>query len=141
MARCETAGGFQSCFLLQAAKSKHRNVKITAMNKKQDTRDVLTERTTVRYTADEYKKVKQKAREAGMSFSAFCRQMTIEGYVKAAPLPRNLDEVRLFKNLMLEYKTNFSRIGNYIKTGDPALYGEVQRVRDGIQSVIDNIRL
>jgi hypothetical protein len=111
------------------------------MNKKKNPVDVLTKRTTIRYTASEYQKVKEKAKEAGVSFSEFCRQSTIEGFVQAIPLAHDTNEIRLFKNLLLEYRTNFSRISNMIKTSDPLLNNEITQVKNSIQAVIEKIRL
>jgi len=111
------------------------------MNKKQNPADVLSKRTTVRYTHAEYKIVKLKAKNAGLSFSNFCRQMTIEGYVQAALTPHDLNEIRLFKALLLEYRTNFSRISNIIKNSDPALHLEIDGLKNSIKNVIDMIQL
>jgi len=111
------------------------------MNKKKNPDDVLSKRTTVRYTLSEYQKVKKKANEAGVSFSDFCRQITIEGFVQAIRLSHDMNEIRLFKNLLIEYRTNFSRISNLIKTSDPGLCLEISRLKDSIQTVIEKIRL
>ena len=111
------------------------------MNKKKNPGDALNKRTTVRYKSSEYQKVKEKAKEAGVSFSEFCRQITIEGFVQAIPLPHDTNEIRLFKNLLIEYRTNFSRISNMIKTSDPVLNNEITKVKNSIQAVIEKIRL
>ncbi len=111
------------------------------MNKKKNPGDVLSKRTTVRYTLSEYQKVKEKANGAGVSFSEFCRQITIEGFVQAIPLAHDINEIRLFKNLLIEYRTNFSRISNMIKTSDPVLNNEITQVKNSIQAVIEKIRL
>jgi hypothetical protein len=111
------------------------------MNKKKNRIDVLNKRTTVRYKSSEYQKVKEKAKEAGVSFSEYCRQISIEGFVQAIPLAHNINEIRLFKNLLIEYRTNFSRISNMIKTSDPVLNNEITQVKNSIQTDIDKIRL
>jgi hypothetical protein len=111
------------------------------MNKKKNPGDVLTKRTTIRYTASEYQKVKKKANEAGLSFSEFCRQITIQGFVQAIHLTHDMNEIRLFKNLLIEYRTNFSRISNLIKTSDPGLHLEISHLKDSIQTVIEKVRL
>jgi hypothetical protein len=111
------------------------------MNKKKNRIDVLNKRTTVRYKSSEYQKVKEKAKEAGVSFSEYCRQISIEGFVQAIPLAHNINEIRLFKNLLIEYRTNFSRISNMIKTSDPVLNNEITQVKNSIQAVIEKIRL
>ena len=111
------------------------------MNKKKNPEKVLNKRATVRYTETEYKAVRQKAAITGLSFSDFCRQMTIEGYVQANHLPQDLNEIRLFKNLLIEYRTNFSRMSNLIKYSDPGLHLEIARLKDAIQLIIDKIKL
>ena len=111
------------------------------MNKKQNPGDILDKRTTVRYKSAEYQKVKEKANEAGLSFSDFCRQMTLEGYVQAVHTPHNINEIRMFKSLLVEYRTHFSRISNMIKSSDPILNTEIMQLKNSIQAVIEKIRL
>ena len=111
------------------------------MNKKQDPGDVLNNRTTIRYKSSEYQTVKKKASEAGLSFSDFCRQMTLEGYVQAVHTPQNINEIRMFKILLVEYRTHFSRISNMIKYSDPTLNSEIRELKNSIQAVIEKIRL
>ena len=111
------------------------------MNKKQNPGDVLNKRTTVRYKSSEYQTVKKKASEAGLSFSDFCRQMTLEGYVQAVHTPHNIDEIRMFKILLVEYRTHFARISNMVKYSDPALYKEITELKNSIQAVIEKIKL
>ena len=111
------------------------------MNKKQDPGDILDKRTTVRYKSAEYQKVKTKAKEAGLSFSDFCRQMTLKGYVQAVHTPHNINEIRMFKNLLVEYRTHFSRISSMIKSSDPVLNSEIIQLKNSIQTVIEKIRL
>ncbi|MEP7277413.1 MAG: hypothetical protein ABI813_02110 [Bacteroidota bacterium] len=111
------------------------------MNKKENLGDVLSKRTTVRYTNDENQTVKNKADDAGLSFSDFCRQMTIEGYVQAVPKTHDLNEIRLFKNVLIEYRTNFSRISNLIKVADPGLHLEISRLKDSLTLIIEKIKL
>jgi hypothetical protein len=111
------------------------------MNKKKNPDNVLSKRTTVRYTDKEFNAVKKKAENTGVSFSDFCRQMTIEGYVQAIHLPHDLNEIRLFKNLLIEYRTNFSRMSNLIKASDPGLHLEISRLKDAIQIIVEKIRL
>ena len=111
------------------------------MNKKKNLGDILTKRTTVRYKSSEYQTVKTKASEAGLSFSDFCRQMTLEGYVQAVHTPHNINEIRVFKVLLIEYRTNFARISNMIKYSDPAIHSEITELKNSIQTVIEKIKL
>ena len=111
------------------------------MNKKQKTEDVLRRNTTVRYTLTEYHTVKQKAEDAGMSFSDFCRQMTLKGYVQAVNTVQDINEIREFKTLLVEYRTNFSRLSNLIKANDPGLNAGIEELKNSIQAVLEKINL
>jgi len=114
---------------------------LLSMNKKKNPGDILTKRTTMRYKSSEYQKVKIKASEAGLSFSDFCRQMTLEGYVQAVHTPHNINETRMLKVLLLEYRTHFARISNMIRYSDPALNSEITELKNSIQAVIEKISL
>jgi hypothetical protein len=111
------------------------------MNKKKDQSEVLAKRSTIRYTAKEYEIVRQRANDAEVSFSEFCRQMTIKGYVQAVHSNQVLSEIMELKSLLINYKTNFSRISNLIKEKDPNLNNEVKQLRDSLQILIDKIRI
>ena len=111
------------------------------MNKKDNPSEVLAARATIRYKMEEYEIVKQKAEAAGVSFSDFCRQMTIKGYVQAVHTSFTLSEMRELKSLLIQYKTNFSRISNLIRLSDPGLYNEIIQLKNLMQTVIDKIKL
>jgi hypothetical protein len=114
---------------------------ISNMNKKANPTDILSKRTTIRYKAAEYLLVKQRAEAAGMSFADFCRQITLKGYVQAVPTTHDLNTLRELKTILIEYRTHFSRISNFIKYADPALSAEIIQLKNAIQNLIDNIRL
>jgi hypothetical protein len=63
------------------------------------------------------------------------------GYIQAVPQTLDLNEIRLLKNLLIEYRTNFSRISNLIKISDPGLHLEVALLKDSIQRVIQKINI
>jgi hypothetical protein len=111
------------------------------MNKKENENDILSVRTTIRFKAAEYKLVKERAEKAGISFANFCREMTTKGYVQAVQTTYNLNELRELKSLLIEYRTNFSRISNFIKMKDPALNVEVLNLKEEIQTIIDKVEL
>lgn len=111
------------------------------MNKKPNSDDVLSKRTTIRYKFSEYQIVLGKAKKASLSFSEFCRQITIEGYVQATNTAFNMNEIRELKNLLIEYRTNFSRISNLIKSSDPNLNAEIVKLKNSIQNVIDKTKV
>jgi predicted DNA binding CopG/RHH family protein len=110
------------------------------MNKK-NIDEIISENKTIRFTKSEVELIKQKSENAGMSFSAYCREIAVNGYVQAVRNVYDMNEIRLFKNLLLEYKTNFSRISNRMKVSDPYLNEEVKQTRDSIQQIIDKINL
>ena len=110
------------------------------MNKK-NVDEVVSENKTVRFTKNEVETIKQKSKNVGMSFSAYCRQIAVKGYVQAVKNPYDMNEIRLFKNLLLEYKTNFSRLSNLIKEHNPLLDREIIKLKDSIQSIIEKINL
>ena len=110
------------------------------MNRK-NPEETVSENKTIRFTKNEASIVKQKSKEAGMSFSAYCREMAVNGYVQAVRAPYDINEIRLFKNLLLEYKTNFSRLSNLIKEHNPKLDEEITALKNDIQNIINKIIL
>ncbi|MBL7867155.1 MAG: hypothetical protein JNM71_03965 [Flavobacterium lindanitolerans] len=111
------------------------------MNRKNNPEDVLSKRTTLRYTLAEYTQVKKRACEAGKSFSGYCREMTINGYVFAAPSPIDLNNVRELKVLLIEQKSHFNRISNLIKNRDPDLFNQIQILVAEIKVVLNNVKI
>lgn len=111
------------------------------MNRKNNPDDVLSKRTTLRYTPAEYTQVKTRAHEAGKSFSGYCREMTINGYVFAAPSLLNLNNVRELKILLIEQKSHFNRISNLIKNRDPELFSQIQTLVTQMQEIIKKAKI
>lgn len=111
------------------------------MNKKNDPSQVLTKRATIRYTEPEYKLVKAKAESSGKGFSDYCREVTIKGYIQAVRNGRELNEIREFKSILIQYKSNFSRISNLIQNSDPGLHNEILKLKNSLQLLIEKIRL
>ena len=110
------------------------------MNKKKP-EETVSENKTIRFTKDEVATIKQKAQSSALSFSAYCREMAVNGYVQAVRAPYDINEIRLFKNLLLEYKTNFSRLSNLIKEHNPKLDEEITALKNDIQNIINKIIL
>ncbi len=111
------------------------------MNRKQNPEDVLSENKTIRFTKRESETVQKKADDAGMSFSDFCRQMALNGYVQAVRNSYDMDSTRIFINLLLENKTAVSRVGNLIKNRDPNLFAELIKLKNSIQRIVDQIHV
>jgi hypothetical protein len=110
------------------------------MNKK-NYDEVVSENKTIRFTKSEVELVRQKSKNAGKSFSAFCREIAVNGYVQAVRNAYDMNEIRQLKNLLLEYKTNFSRMSNLIKKHYPRIDEEILSLKNSIQQVIDKINL
>lgn len=111
------------------------------MNKKQNPGDVLSENKTIRFTKRGSKAVQKKADEAGMSFSDFCREMALNGFVQAVRNSHDMEDIRIFINLLLEHKTALSRMGNLIKERNPNLLSEMMKLKNTIQDIIEQIHL
>ena len=110
------------------------------MNKRESDK-ILSINKTIRFTEKENELVKQRAELCGLSFSDYCRKMAISGYIQAAQPIADLNEIRIFKSLLLEYKTNFSRISNKMKASDPYLNEDVKKTVSQIQSILEKLKL
>ncbi|HEY0297595.1 MAG TPA: hypothetical protein VGB84_00105 [Arachidicoccus sp.] len=110
------------------------------MNKKEADK-VLSVNKTVRFTKTENETVNKRTKECGLSFSDYCRKMALTGYIQAAQPIADITEIRAFKNLLLEYKTNFSRISNKMKASDPYLNEDIKQTRDLIHAILERLRL
>ncbi|OJU22591.1 MAG: hypothetical protein BGN92_08575 [Sphingobacteriales bacterium 41-5] len=131
-------GSHSSTLLLLSA---NNVINYFLMNRKQNPEDVLSENKTIRFTKRESEAVQKKADDAGMSFSDFCRQMALNGYVRAVRNSCDMENIRIFINLLLENKTAVSRVGNLIKNRDPNLFGELIKLKNSIQGIVDQIQL
>ena len=111
------------------------------MNKKQNPEEILSENKTIRFTKSEVRQLNKDAKEAGMSFSDYCRQMALKGSVQAVRNEHDSNQILLFINLLMENKTAFARMSNLIKNRDPHLAFEMQQLIDLIQQKIEMIHL
>lgn len=111
------------------------------MNKKQNPEEILCENKTIRFTKSEARKISKEAKEAGMSFSDYCRQMALKGYVQAVRNEHDSNQIRIFIDLLMEHKTAFNRMSNLIKNRDPHLAIEILHLKDMIQERIEKIQL
>ena len=111
------------------------------MNRKRNPEDVLSENKTIRFTKRESAAVQKKADEAGMSFSDFCRQMALNGFVQAVRNSHDMENIRIFINLLLENKTALSRMGNLIKGRNPNLFSEMIKLKNSVQEIIEQIHV
>jgi hypothetical protein len=110
------------------------------MNKK-NLNEAVSQNKTIRFTKSEAELIKQKSENIGISFSAYCREIAVNGYVQAVRNVYDMNEIRVFKNLLLEYKTNFSRMANLIKERNLQLDEEITVLKNSIQQLINKINL
>ena len=82
---------------------------------------------TVKFSEPEFEKMKAKANKAGVKPATYCREMSLSGIIMERPRSVDLNEVRLLRQTLLEYKTNFARISNLISTSSPSLFMEVRQ--------------
>jgi len=81
-----------------------------------------------------------KLKDAGdIAPSKFMREMLTQGWVQAARQKAELKNIETLVALLMEYRTNFRRIGNYIKYSESRLAPEIERTILGIQKIIDII--
>ena len=114
--------------------------KLKDMNKK-NSDEAVSKNKTIRFTKAEVEIIKQKSKNAGMSFSAYCREMAVKGYVQVVRTSYDIREIRSFKDLLLEYKINFSRLSNLIRERNPKLNEEITVLKNSIQQVMDKINV
>lgn len=75
----------------------------------------------------------------GMKARDFIRQMITKGYVQA-PIEKNerVDSRQLL-GILLQYRTHFKRISNFMKYKEPQLAQEVKSTASAIQKIIDRL--
>lgn len=111
------------------------------MIKKEDRESVKTKNFTIRFSPSEIRQIQKKAKVAGTSFSNYCRSMSLEGHILERANPNDLNEVRLLRKCLIEYKTNFSRISNLIDVSSPLLNGEVKEVKGKLEGLLKKFQL
>lgn len=75
----------------------------------------------------------------GVKESDFMRQMITQGYVQAPVHKADKIEARELLKMLLEYRTNFNRISNYIKNKSPELNSVVEATAKSIQRIIERL--
>lgn len=82
-----------------------------------------------RCTVYEKRLLAVKAKQAGTTLSAFCRDALMEKQLKE----RMSDEHISIYKMMVQYHNNFKRIGNMYKKNNPKLSGEVVNLANEIR--------
>lgn len=110
------------------------------MNKKKDPNEVRNIHHLVRLNKAEQDLFEANLSKAnGMKATDFIRKMICYGYVQAPIRKEELFEARQLHRLLIEYKTNFHRLSNFIKYKDPGLYQLMGSTAKQIQKIIDMI--
>ena len=94
-------------------------------------------RTIIKFRCTIYEKklLRIKAKAAGVTLSAFCRESLME---KEITERMSEEHIAAYKMLM-GYHNNFKRIGNMYKKSNPRLTGEVLKVAEEIKKHLKNI--
>jgi hypothetical protein len=79
------------------------------------------------------------ARANGLKPPDFIRQFMTKGYVQAPVQKSDKVNERLLLKLLIEFRTNFKRISNFMKYKDPQLAQEAISVSNAIQKIIERI--
>lgn len=111
------------------------------MNKKDNVEKVRSKNVTIRFSLIEYKAILKKAKAAETNFSNYCRVIALEGFIYAKANPHDQNEVRLLRQILIEYKTNFSRISNLISKSHPGLHEEIKEVKNKIEKALQKFQL
>ena len=94
-------------------------------------------RTVIKFRCTIYEKklLRIKAKAAGLSLSAFCRNSLMEREITQR---MGEEHIAAYK-MLLGYHNNFKRIGNMYKKNSPRLNGEVLLVAEEIKRHLKNI--
>ena len=110
------------------------------MNKKKDPNQVRSIHYLIRlnkYEDDDFKENLAKAN--GLKPTDFIRQFMTKGYVQAPIQKSDKIEARSLLKILIEYRTNFRRISNFMKYKDTQLAQEANRTAAAIQKIIDRV--
>ena len=84
----------------------------------------------------EKKMLKIKAKKAGLSLSEYCRNSAFGNSIIERLTPEQLQHYAL----LVEYKNNFTRIGNMFKKRNPRLAQEVEQLAEQIRTHLYNFK-
>lgn len=84
----------------------------------------------------EKKMLKLKAKKAGLSLSEYCRSSAFENNIVERLTSEQLEHYVM----LVEYKNNFSRIGNMFKNRNPRLAEEVEQLANEIRTHLQNFK-
>jgi len=90
----------------------------------------------IRCSIYEKKLLKKRAAKAGISLSEYLRSTAFERNIMERITPEQLECYQL----LIQYKNNFSRIGNMFKKSNPQLTREVLQLAQEIRGHLKNFR-
>ena len=90
----------------------------------------------IRCSIYEKKLLKKRAAKAGISLSEYLRSTAFERNIVERITPEQLE----FYRLLVQYKTNFSRISSMFKNRDPQLAETVKNLAEDIRTHLKNFR-
>ncbi|MCY2687519.1 mobilization protein MbpA [Salinimicrobium sp. TH3] len=90
----------------------------------------------IRCSIYEKKLLKKRAARAGISLSEYLRSAAFERNIVERITPEQLE----FYHLLVQYKTNFSRISSMFKNRDPQLAATVKNLAEDIRTHLKNFR-
>ncbi len=90
----------------------------------------------IRCSIYEKKLLKNRAARAGVSLSEYLRAAAFERNIVERITPEQLESYQM----LVQYKTNFSRISNMFKKGNPQLATEVKQLAEEIRKHLKNFK-
>lgn len=110
------------------------------MNKKKDPQEVRNIHYLVRVNRYEDNAFKANLIKAnGLKPADFIRQFMTKGYVQAPIQKSDKVDARVLLKLLIQFRTNFRRISNFMKYKDSELAHEASVTAKAIQKIIDRI--
>ena len=110
------------------------------MNRKKDPDQVRKIHYLIRLNKYENKEFQENLIKAnGLKPSDFIRQFMTKGYVQAPIHRENKIDARQLLKLLIQFRTNFRRISNFMKYKDPELASEAKETAATIQKVLERI--
>ena len=90
----------------------------------------------IRCSIYEKKLLKNRAARAGVTLSEYLRAAAFERTIVERITPEQLESYQM----LVQYKTNFSRISNMFKKGNPQLAEEVKQLAEEIRTHLKNFK-
>ena len=109
--------------------------------KKTTNESIRNKKVTVRFSKTELESIISKSKSSNQRVALYCREMAVHGFVFEKNNSADLNEVRLLRNQLLEYKTNFSRVSNLIRITSPLLFKEIETTITLIKSALNKYQI